>query len=38
MSAIRECSDTVPDVIAFHPYEAFPYNMSVDWERKFAYL
>ena len=38
MSAIGEYSDTLPDIIAFHPHAAFPYNMSVDWERKFAYL
>ena len=38
MSAIGEYSNTLPDVIAFHPHAAFPYNMSVDWERKFAYL
>jgi phenylacetate-CoA ligase len=38
MGAIGEYSDTLPDVIAFHPYAAFPYNMNVDWERKFAYL
>ncbi len=38
MSAIGEYSDTLPDVVAFHPYASFPYNMGVDWERKFAYL
>jgi phenylacetate-CoA ligase len=38
MGGIVEYSDTSPDVIAFHPYAAFAYNMGVDWERKFAYL
>ncbi|MDB5799382.1 MAG: hypothetical protein JWL63_321 [Rhodocyclales bacterium] len=38
MSALKEYSGTLPDRIVFHPYETFPYNMSVDWERKFAYL
>ena len=38
MSALAEYSDTLPDVIAFHPHATFPFNMSVDWERKFAYL
>jgi phenylacetate-CoA ligase len=38
MAAISDYSDTVPDVIAFHPFATFAHNMNVDWERKFAYL
>jgi phenylacetate-CoA ligase len=38
MAAISDYSDTLPDVIAFHPFATIAHNMNVDWERKFAYL
>jgi phenylacetate-CoA ligase len=37
LSNLHPLSDVRPQV-RFHAHEAFPYNMNVDWERKFAYL
>jgi hypothetical protein len=37
LAALATFSDVRPRV-RFHRYDAFPYHVGVDWERKFAYL
>ncbi|MCB1777708.1 MAG: hypothetical protein KDI50_09755 [Candidatus Competibacteraceae bacterium] len=38
LAALADYSRVMPQQVAFGDYLSFPYNMSVDWERKFAYL
>lgn len=38
LAALADYSAIVPERVTFDEYLAFPYNMGVDWERKFAYL
>lgn len=37
LEGLRPYSAVAPDVV-FHAYERFPFNIGVDYERKFAYL
>ena len=37
LAALAGFSDVRP-AVRFFAYDAFPYNVGVDWERKFAYL